>query len=219
MVIGFIGRLVPVKNPQMALGVCERVFRNGAIRRARLIVAGDGELRPKLQEEVRRAGLEDQILFTGWRQDLVNLYSTLDLVILTSLNEGTPVVLIEAMAAGLPFVATRVGGIMDLMLRPEQVICGVNDRPLFSVFANGVLAESGDVEGFTAALEYLVRDPQLMGRMGSEGREFVRDRFSKGRLLAEMQTLYKECLIQQGCSNRGKSQIPFSLDGSRQARM
>jgi len=196
-VIGFIGRLVPVKNPQMALRVFERVVRHGAMGRIRLVVAGDGELRPQLQAEVTRAGLDDRILFMGWRQDLSKLYSDLDLVIVTSLNEGTPVVLIEAMASGLPFVATRVGGIMDLMLGPEQVVRGPDGRSAFSVFANGVLAEPADEQGFAAALEYLLNDPALMGRMGSEGRQFVRDRFSTERLLADIQTLYGDCLVQQ----------------------
>ena len=196
-VIGFIGRLVPVKNPQMALRVFERVVRHGAMGRIRLVVAGDGELRLKLQAEVTRAGLDGRVLFTGWRQDLSKLYSDLDLVIVTSLNEGTPVVLIEAMASGLPFVATRVGGIMDLMLGPEQVVRGPEGRSVFSVFANGVLAEPADEQGFAAALEYLLRDPALMVRMGSEGRQFVRDRFSTERLLADIQTLYRDCLVQQ----------------------
>lgn len=197
IVIGLVGRLVPVKNPHMAVGVFERLVRNAPAEQPfRFIVAGDGELRPALQEHVRRAGLEDRVLFTGWHQDLWELYSMLNLAILTSLNEGTPVVLIEAMASGLPFVATRVGGLSDLTVGSEQVMRGPDGRRLFSLFANGALAESGDVEGFAAAVEYLVCDRERMQRMGSEGRRFVSERFSKERLVRDTQELCRECLGQ-----------------------
>jgi len=195
IVIGLIGRLVPIKNPHMAVRVLARLVCSAAIGgRVRMIVAGDGELRPELQEHVQRAGLQNEVLFTGWGKDLSELYEKLDLVIVTSLNEGTPVVLIEAMAAGLPFVATRVGGVSDLMIGTEQVICGARGEAAFSVYANGALAESGDVEGFTAAVEYLLHDPDQRRLMGGEGRKFVRARYSKERLVNDVRALYQDCL-------------------------
>jgi len=194
-VIGLIGRLVPVKNPRMALRVFERLVRNGTVAQAvRLIVVGDGELRPDLQEQVRQAGLEERVRFTGWKQDLADLYAKLDLVILTSLNEGTPVALLEAMAAGLPFVATRVGGVPDLTVGAERVVCGVNGHPRFSLFANGAVVEPNDEEGFTAAVEYLLSDRQGMKRMGVEGERLVRERYSKERLVRDTEALYLDCL-------------------------
>jgi len=195
LAIGFVGRLVPIKNPSMALKVFERFVRGGsAVRQARLIVIGDGELKAELRKQASQAGLDDRIVFAGWQADQSNLYSSLDLVILTSLSEGTPVALIEAMAAGLTFVATRVGGVLDLMVGPEQVIRGSCGRPMFSLFANGALAEPDDVEGFTAALEHLSRDREQRQRLGAAGRGFVLQQFSKERLLRDIQTLYQDCL-------------------------
>lgn len=193
--IGLIGRLVPIKNPLMSVRVFDRLTRLGGVGTdSHLIIAGDGELRPVLEELVTQLDLRGRILCTGWEQDLAALYSHLDLVILTSLNEGTPVVLIEAMAAGLPFVATRVGGVTDLMVGPERVIQGATGRRLFSLFANGALVESQDVEGFTAAVEWLVRDREAMRMMGSEGRKLVKELYTRERLLRDMRALYERCL-------------------------
>lgn len=203
-VIGFVGRLVPVKNPHMAVKVIEELIqRRGGGRPARLIIVGDGELKPDLQEQVRRRGLSDCILFAGWQKGLAQVYAGLDLVILTSMNEGTPVVLIEAMASGLPFVSTKIGGISDLMVGPEELMRDPNGRPLFSVFANGVLAEPCEVEGFVAAVEYLLAHRAKMRRMGAVGRDFVRDRFSRDRLLRETEHLYAECLAEVGLAGTG----------------
>lgn len=193
--IGFIGRLVPVKNPRLAVQVIEELTRRRrADRPVRLIIVGDGELKPDLQEDVRRKGLDGCVLFAGWKTDLTQVYAGLDLVILTSLNEGTPVALIEAMASGLPFVSTRIGGVSDLMVGPTELIRDPDGRPLFSVFANGILVEPGEVEGFVAAVEYLLDRPTRMKQMGAAGRDFAKERFSKERLVSETERLYLECL-------------------------
>lgn len=194
--IGLVGRLVPIKNPLMAVRVFERLVRlGGAWTDSRLIIAGDGELRPALEELATHFGLGGRILCTSWQQNLADLYARLDLVILTSLNEGTPVVLIEAMAASLPFVATRVGGVTDLMVGPERIIHGAGGRRLFSLFANGALVEPQDEEGFAAAVEWLVHDQGAMQRMGDEGRKLVKELFAKERLLQDMRALYERCLV------------------------
>lgn len=194
-VIGLVGRLVPVKNPEMAVRVLQRLTQKGEGERPiRLMIVGDGELRWNLQESVRKAGLQERVVFTGWRRELADLYGKLDLVILTSLNEGTPVALLEAMAAGLPFVATRVGGVLDLTVGAEQVVCGSKGHPRFSLFSNGAVAETNDVEGFAAAVKYLLKDPLTMRRMGCEGRKFATERYSLERLLRDTEKLYLDCL-------------------------
>ena len=201
LTVGFVGRLVPVKNPLMACRVFERVVRAGKVRRRlRLVISGDGDLKPELEAYLRNARLESQVEFTGWYQDMSDLYRRLDAIILTSRNEGTPVALIEAMAASLPFVATAVGGVRDLMVGPERPTSGPDGRPPFTVFANGILAESGDEEGFAAALAHLLSDARAMAGMGREGRRFVRERFSKNRLVADMRALYEQCLHSRGCA-------------------
>lgn len=193
-VIGLVGRLVPIKNPQMALQVLHRVISMGREEGLRLVFVGDGELRADLEGEAHRLGLSGKVVFAGWQQDLPTLYSRLDVVIVTSFNEGTPVVLLEAMASGLPFVATRVGGIPDLTVGSEQVMRGEDGRTSFSVFDNGILVESGDIEGFGAAVAYLLGNPSRRDRMGLEGRKVVAERYSKERLIRDTQNLYSECL-------------------------
>lgn len=193
-VLGFVGRLIPIKNPFMALRLMEGLVRKERLSKGRLVIAGDGELRPLLEAQVRATGLESHVEFAGWQHNLADVYSKLDLIILTSLNEGTPVVLIEAMASGLPFVATNVGGVRDLMKGPGRVFYGANDRPLFSLYSNGALVEPDDEVGLVAAVEYLLENPILMQELASEGRKFVGQRFTRERLLKDIEDLYRTSL-------------------------
>jgi len=191
VVIGMVGRLVPVKNHEMAVRVCERVIRQGRSPGSlRLVIVGDGPRRGELELQVQEAGLQSSIVFEGWRSDLPKVYAGLDLVLLTSFNEGTPVALIEAMAAGLPFIATRVGGVRDLMVGEAKAVSGSGGRPLYWSYDNGILVDSDDVDGCAAAVSDLAADPDRMRRMGEVGREFVRKRYSKERLLEDMRALY-----------------------------
>jgi glycosyltransferase involved in cell wall biosynthesis len=110
-------------------------------------------------------------------------------VCLTSRNEGTPVALIEAMAAGRPFVATNVGGVVDLMLGdPCKHPAG------FEVWNNGILTPPDDADALAAALTTLVECPELRRTMGAAGQAWVLERFGKERLLAEMETVYAALL-------------------------
>ncbi len=111
--VGIVGRLVPVKNHALLLAAAPRVL--AALPEARFVVVGDGELRAGLERQAMRAGLGHAFIFTGWRRDLPDIYGDLDLTVLCSRNEGTPVSLIEALAAGCPVAATDVGGVADLL--------------------------------------------------------------------------------------------------------
>jgi glycosyltransferase involved in cell wall biosynthesis len=126
---------------------------------------------------------------------VVSLYPNLDIVALTSLNEGTPLTLIEAMGCGVPVVATEVGGVVDLMGARQQS----NGR--FSVWDHGLTAPSCSVRAFTDALSYLIERDHLRRVMGGRGREFVKSRMSKGRLIADMENLYSELLGGEGFSS------------------
>ncbi|MBU1006932.1 MAG: glycosyltransferase family 4 protein [Candidatus Omnitrophica bacterium] len=174
--IGIVGRLVPVKNHRMLLRALKRVKGEGC--RVKLIVIGDGELRAELEAYARELGIYDIVEFRGWVKDLREVYGDLDIVVLTSLNEGTPVSLIEAMAAARPVVATRVGGVGDV----------VSDGK------NGYLVKSGDVEGFAEKLSELIKDRDKRLKFGEEGRRSVKDRFSKDRLIKDVKELYNNIL-------------------------
>lgn len=179
--IGIIGRLVPVKNHHMLFNVIKKLNESDVATPFTLTVAGDGELRFDLEHYVRQLHIERRVTFVGWQKDLAQLYSQLDIVVLTSLNEGTPVCLIEAMAAGKPVIATNVGGVRDL----------VDEK-------RGFLVPSGDVDGFANALKRLIDDEELRQRQGQAGREFVKNIFTKDRLIRDMIGLYGELLKEDG---------------------
>jgi glycosyltransferase involved in cell wall biosynthesis len=170
-VIGTVGRLAPVKNQALFIEMARRLLADGFS--GRFVVVGDGELRPVL--EAAAADLGDRITFTGWRRDLPEVYAGLSAVVNTSLNEGTPVALIEALAAGVPVVATAVGGVPDIV-RPGET---------------GWLAPSGDVAALAAGLRAALRDgSNLAGRAQAE----VLQRFSKERLVGDIERLYETLL-------------------------
>lgn len=111
--IASISRLVPIKNHEMFIQAMHHVVAVNPLAQA--VIVGDGECRPDLEHMVQHSGLTEHVRFLGWRRDLDSIYSDLDLIVLTSLNEGTPVSIIEAMTAQVPVVATSVGGVPDLL--------------------------------------------------------------------------------------------------------
>ncbi len=174
--IGIVARLVPIKNHLLFLQVAKLVAE--AVPQARFLVVGDGELRGELKAYARDLGLDERVLFTGWRRDLARLYADLDVVALTSINEGTPVSLIEAMAAGVPVAATAVGGVPDVVVDGET----------------GYLVKAGDVEGMAEAVIDLLRNPEKAREMGQEGREAAYPKFAVQTLIANVEGLYAELL-------------------------
>jgi glycosyltransferase involved in cell wall biosynthesis len=134
------------------------------------------------------------VTFTGWQTDPATIYSDLDVVCLTSRNEGTPVALIEAMAAGLPIVATRVGGIADLMHGPPDL-----DPRGFERYANGVLVPPGRPDLLASALDLLASDRDMRAAMGAAGRHAVLERYSSDRLLDDIEALYRQLLASSKC--------------------
>jgi glycosyltransferase involved in cell wall biosynthesis len=170
--VGFVGRLTHVKNPALLLEAAPLVLRE--IPEARFALVGDGELCSALEREVRALGLTERVLFTGWQEDMLAIYADLDLLALTSLNEGTPVTVIEALAAGVPVVATAVGGVPDV----------VTDRQ------TGLLVLSGDAQAVARAIVTLLRDPAYGRDLATAGQQEVLERFDLARLAQNMESLY-----------------------------
>lgn len=141
---------------------------------ARFVLVGDGEERPRLQEQVRKAGLDEFFLFLGQRKDIPEILSCCDLFVLASRAEGLPNALLEAMAAGLPVVATRVGGVSEI----------VEDG------LSGLLVPSGDRTALAEAILLVLQDSRLAIRLARAGQERVRKRFSIERLLEDLNHLY-----------------------------
>ncbi len=184
LLIGAVGRLTEVKNHITLLESAAELFRSGV--RARLVIIGDGHLRGQLEQHASDLGVSERVIFTGFRRDALALYPALDIVALTSLNEGTPLTLIEAMAWGRPLAASEVGGVPDLLGARQVTQKG------FSVWDHGVSAPSRDVAQFALALRFLAEHPNLRAEMGARGRAFVESNFSRERLLRDVAQLYHE---------------------------
>ncbi len=200
--VGWIGRLTAIKAPLLFLEVGGLI--HSTLPASRFFMVGDGEMRPDCEACIRGLDLREEIQLRGWREDLESVFAGLDLLILTSINEGTPLALLEAMASGRPFVATDVGGVRDLMSGNP---CRENG---WERFDNGLLVPRDPVV-IAAAAVFLLRRPEMRLAMGKAGREFVTARFSHTRLADDLEELYsrlaKEKHIQTGASARGELYI------------
>jgi glycosyltransferase involved in cell wall biosynthesis len=182
LVLTFVGRLVAIKQVDLLLRAFAHV---GAEVQPRLLVVGDGELRARHEALARDLGIADRVSFLGYRRDLPALAAATDLAVLASANEGTPVSLIEAAAAGVPAVATRVGGVPEVVT-PEA----------------GMLVPPGDPEALAGAISRLGGDPEQRTRLGAGAREHVLSRFAVERLIADVESLYEELLDDRDRSAR-----------------
>jgi glycosyltransferase involved in cell wall biosynthesis len=204
LAVGIVGRLTEIKNHSLflrAAALYQQSFRSDGTkhndkRRVRFVIIGDGHLRRTLEEEAVSLGLQDDVIFTGLRDDPESFYSALDIVALTSLNEGTPLTLIEAMANARPIVATAVGGVVDLLgdcdlplVKQSQI---GTEKPGYIVCERGIQVESNDADNFCRALNFLLERDELRRAMGERGRVFVERFYSKERLVADVLSLYEE---------------------------
>lgn len=182
VLVGMIGRLVPVKNHAMLLRVAQRFAASGpaavdrACPRVRFLIVGDGELRASLAQQARALGVADLVVFAGWEKNIHLVYAALDVVALTSFNEGTPVALIEAAASAKPVVSTDVGGVRDVVEEGRS----------------GYLTPVGDVDLFYQRLSELVCDADKRRAFGEYGRGLVLDRHSKDALLRNVEAIYEQ---------------------------
>jgi glycosyltransferase involved in cell wall biosynthesis len=177
-VVGIVGRLVPIKDHVTFLDAAARVARGRPD--ATFVVAGGGELRSELEVRARHL-LGDRCRFVGWVMDLPTLYAALDVVVLTSRNEGTPVALIEAGAAGKPAVATRVGGVPYV----------VQDGKM------GLLVPPRDPRAVAAAVSALLDDPGRTRTLGETAKREASAKFTIERLADDLAALYGELLTRK----------------------
>lgn len=185
--VGFVGRLTEIKNLSLLLKAA-RVFNTNCFNglpRVKFLIVGDGHMRAGLEAEASDLGLDGRVVFLGNRTDTEVVYSGLDAVALTSLNEGTPLSLIEAMASGRAVISTAVGGVVDLLGTAREEIDG------FAIYERGVGTESNSVEGFANGLAHLVKNEQLRLDMGCRAKEFVVANYSKDRLVGDTKRLYR----------------------------
>lgn len=174
--IGIVARLVPIKRHDLFLRAAKRVHE--ACPQARFVLVGDGELRDAVRGQISALGLEGTAIMAGWRDDLDEVYADLDVVALTSDNEGLPVALIEAMAAGCPIVATDVGGVRELVRDGE----------------NGFVVPAGDEAALAARMIELLSAPERRAAMGQAAQERALADYSIERLVGDLDALYRQLL-------------------------
>jgi glycosyltransferase involved in cell wall biosynthesis len=180
------GRLCEVKNFSLMIQALAHAVKANPEFKAKLALVGDGHLRAELEKCARDLGVERDVIFTGFRSDVDAIYPALDLAALSSLNEGTPLTLIEAMSHGRPVLTTEVGGYADILGNVIQLSNG------FTIWDHGVSVPSGDVEAYARALVFLAREPLLREQMGKRARVYARRQFSRERLISDMADLYCE---------------------------
>jgi glycosyltransferase involved in cell wall biosynthesis len=177
-IITCVAHLKTVKNHRLLVEAARRL---AAVRDDFLIfLVGAGPREPSIRRRIARYGLADRVFMTGVRQDIPRILGQSDIFVLQSRWEGLPVSILEAMASGLPVVATRVGGIAELVANGET----------------GRLVPSGDVAALTAALNRLLDDPDLRRRMGEAGRRRFREHFEQKIMIGRMDRLYRRLVAQ-----------------------
>jgi glycosyltransferase involved in cell wall biosynthesis len=212
MLVGIVGRLTEIKNHELFLRAAalfkDSFRRESANARLRFVVVGDGVLREGLERQAASLGLGDDVIFTGSRKDLENIYPALDIVALTSRNEGTPLTLIEAMANARPVISTAVGGVVDLLGEPDPQQ-SVNES--FTVCQRGISVPADDASSFAAGLAKLAGDATLRRETGARGLQFVARNYSKERLIQDIESLYAGLLKGKSVSKRRAGASPPSL--------
>lgn len=187
ILVGSVGRLVPVKNYHLFLSAIKKVMNLREKRDVHFAIIGDGELKKELDDFSDALGIKGHVIFSGWQKDLSRVYAGLDIVALTSNNEGTPVSLIEAMASGKPIISTKVGGVEDLMGKFRKKLF---DEDPIEIYENGILVPARDADAFAKALSWLIRERDIALEMGENGKAFVKERYSIERLAGDMEKLY-----------------------------
>jgi glycosyltransferase involved in cell wall biosynthesis len=190
--IGIVGRIVPIKNHAFFIKVIGSILTSPANRRAAFFIIGDGDLRKQLEDKLveeridfNKQGITEKsrVVFTSWLTDIDEVMNGLDIIALTSLNEGTPLSIIEAQFFKRPVVSTDVGGVRDTLEDGRT----------------GFLIAKNDIESFCVKLSLLVNDDQLRVRMGEAGSQLAIERFSKQKEVERTKDFYFSLLQKKGC--------------------
>ena len=183
LAIGIIGRLVPIKNHSLFLELAAKTIKQ-TNKKLRFFIIGDGELANELKAKAVELdlnsadGTKSNVLFTSWIKNIDVAIAGLDIIVMTSNNEGTPVSLIEAQAGQRAVVTTEVGGIKDIII-PNKT---------------GLMSPKGDLEALCVNLCELIESKDKREQMGLDGYAFVKEKFTYSRLASDMDKLYKELL-------------------------
>jgi glycosyltransferase involved in cell wall biosynthesis len=176
-IVGNVAALVPHKGQRHLIEAAALVVRQ--VPDARFVIAGDGELRPALERQIKDHHLEKHVLLAGFRPDVLSLHKAFDLFVMSSVTEGLGTSLLDAMACGKPVVATTAGGIPEVVAHGET----------------GLLTAPRDHEAMAEAIVRLLKDPELRTRLGAAGLARVRKRFSAERMVQQTLRVYQRVAL------------------------
>ncbi len=179
-VLGNVGRFSPQKNPLDWVRVAELVARE--LPTARFLLVGDGPLRLQVEQAVRQARLTERTILTGLRRDVPRMMAAMDVFLLTSLWEGLPRVIPQAMAMGVPVIANRADGTTEAIRHGET----------------GYLCQPGELRPMADFCLTLLRNPELRRAMGARGQTFARQEFDVRQMVAQIAALYEQLLAAKG---------------------
>ena len=187
ILVGIVGRLTEIKNISLFLKVAKlyKERKTADSPRLKFVIIGDGNLRTELESEVETLDVKDVVKFLGNRNDTDVFYAGLDIVALTSLNEGTPLSLIEAMANEKAIISTAVGGVVDLLGEIKE------NKDDLKICERGISVASDNAEVFYQGLIFLAKSENLRVELGDTGKKYVTARYSKERLVHDITNLYR----------------------------
>lgn len=174
----FVGRLVAVKRPELFVNLASRLVEELPGQNLRFVMAGDGHLEHEIRSRLQEDPVGKNFTMLGEVADMSEVYRTADLLVMTSSYEGTPNVVLEAMGFGIPVVATRVGGVPEIL----------DDK-------SGILVHPWDFRGLVDATKLMIVDPQLRRKLGQHGRKFVIENHSSEHLQNNLVRIYEKLLI------------------------
>jgi len=191
-IVGFVGRLVPEKGGALLLRSAQQVL--ALHQKTHFVLVGEGPSRKEWEALAAELGISQQVSFAGVRDDMPGVYASFDALVLPSLIEAQPMCLLEAMAAGKPVVATRVGAV------PKLVASG----------KTGLLVECGDVAGLASGIIRILRDPELARRLGENGQAHVSQNYSAEAMAKSYVVQYQRLLA--GRRNRARSEAAWEAN-------
>jgi glycosyltransferase involved in cell wall biosynthesis len=191
--VGTVGRLVAEKGGESLLLAAQKLLKSQAD--TRFVFIGEGPCREEWQALAVQLGIANRVVFVGARADMPEVYASLDVIVLPSLVEALPMCLLEAMAAGKPVVATRVGMVPRVVL-PERT---------------GLLVEPGDAVGLAGSIERLLRDRELAACLGIAGQKKVSEQFSDDAMAKQYVELYSQVLSEGGRADRASAVVQTCL--------
>jgi glycosyltransferase involved in cell wall biosynthesis len=178
-IVGIVGRITAIKNHELFVKIAAHVTKK--FPDVHYLVIGDGELKPAIEAMANNLDLAKRMHFSGWIRETAKIYADLDILLLTSINEGTPVTLIEAMHYAIPVISTAVGGVPDIIIDKQT----------------GFLVNSFDPADFLRVIDDLINHPEKRNQAGNQAKKFIDHHFTIDRLVADITKFYDKLLYQK----------------------